>query len=139
MLADWFGLDTKIAIWQYSHMAMNIHADRLSLTFAALADPTRRAILSRLALGNADVSELMEPFVLRQPTISKHLNVLERAGLVVCTRDAQRRPRTLVAVPLKDVAEWLDPFRRFWEQKFAGLDDYLNEMQKKQKTRERKK
>ena len=120
-------------------MAMNIHADRLSLTFAALADPTRRAILARLALGNADVSELMKPFVLSQPTISKHLNVLERAGLVMCTRDAQRRPRTLVAVPLKDVAEWLDPFRRFWEQRFAGLDDYLNEMQKKQKTRERKK
>ena len=120
-------------------MAINAKTDRLSLTFAALADPTRRAILSRLALGNADVSELMEPFVLRQPTISKHLNVLERAGLVVCTRDAQRRPRTLVAVPLKDVAEWLDPFRSFWEQRFAGLDDYLNEMQKKQKTRERKK
>jgi DNA-binding transcriptional ArsR family regulator len=134
-----FGLDANIAIWQYSHMAINAKTDRLSLTFAALADPTRRAILSRLALGNADVSELMEPFVLRQPTISKHLNVLERAGLVVCTRDAQRRPRTLVAVPLKDVAEWLDPFRRFWEQRFAGLDDYLNEMQKKQKTRERKK
>jgi DNA-binding transcriptional ArsR family regulator len=134
-----FGLDANIAIWQYSHTAINGKTDRLSLTFAALADPTRRAILSRLALGNADVSELMEPFVLRQPTISKHLNVLERAGLVVCTRDAQRRPRTLVAVPLKDVAEWLDPFRRFWEQKFAGLDDYLNEMQKKQKTRERKK
>ena len=112
-------------------MAINAKTDRLSLTFAALADPTRRAILSRLALGNADVSELMEPFVLRQPTISKHLNVLERAGLVVCTRDAQRRPRTLVAVPLKDVAEWLDPFRRFWEQRFASLDDYLKEMQKK--------
>ena len=134
-----FGLDAYIVIWQYSHMAINAQADRLSLTFAALADPTRRAILSRLALGNADVSELMEPFVLSQPTISKHLNVLERAGLVVCTRDAQRRPRTLVAVPLKDVAEWLDPFRRFWEQKFASLDDYLKEMQKRQKTRKRTK
>jgi DNA-binding transcriptional ArsR family regulator len=115
-------------------MAINIHGDRLSLTFAALADPTRRAILARLALGNADVSELMKPFVLSQPTISKHLNVLERAGLVICTRDAQRRPRTLVAVPLKDIAEWLEPFRRFWEQKFATLDDYLKVMQKKQKT-----
>jgi DNA-binding transcriptional ArsR family regulator len=135
----YFGLDTYIAIWQYSHMAINAQADRLNLTFAALADPTRRAILSRLALGNADVSELMEPFVLSQPTISKHLHVLERAGLVVCTRDAQRRPRALVAVPLKDVAQWLDPFRRFWEQKFASLDNYLNEMQKKQKTREPKK
>src|SRR5580700_8909232 len=118
-------------------MAINEKTDRLSLTFAALADPTRRAILSRLALGNADVSELMEPFVLSQPTISKHLHVLERAGLVICTRDAQRRPRTLVAVPLKDVVEWLEPFRRFWEQKFASLDDYLKVMQKKQKTRGR--
>jgi DNA-binding transcriptional ArsR family regulator len=115
-------------------MAMNTHGDRLSLTFAALADPTRRAILARLALGNADVSELMKPFVLSQPTVSKHLNVLERAGLVMCTRDAQRRPRTLVAVPLKEIAEWLEPFRRFWEQKFASLDDYLKLMQKKKKT-----
>jgi DNA-binding transcriptional ArsR family regulator len=134
-----FELDAYIAIWQYSHMAINVQADRLSLTFAALADPTRRAILSRLALGKADVSELMEPFVLSQPTISKHLNVLERAGLVMCTRDAQRRPRTLVAAPLQGVAEWLGPFRRLWEQKFASLDDYLKEMQKKQKTRGRKK
>jgi DNA-binding transcriptional ArsR family regulator len=118
-------------------MAMNTHGNRLSLTFAALADPTRRAILARLALGNADVSELMKPFVLSQPTISKHLNVLERAGLVICTRDAQRRPRTLVAVPLQEIAEWLEPFRRFWEQKFASLDDYLKVMQKKQKTRGR--
>ena len=115
-------------------MTTNIHADHLSLTFAALADPTRRAILARLALGNADVSELMKPFVLSQPTISKHLNVLERAGLVMCTRDAQRRPRTLVAAPLKDIAEWLEPFRRFWERKFASLDDYLKVMQEKQKT-----
>ena len=115
-------------------MAINDHADRLSLTFAALADPTRRAILARLALGEADVSELMKPFVLSQPTISKHLNVLERAGLVVRTRDAQRRPRTLVAVPLRNIAEWLEPFRHFWEQKFASLDDYLKEMQKKEKT-----
>jgi DNA-binding transcriptional ArsR family regulator len=130
-------LDTYIAIWQYSHMAINAPADRLSITFAALADPTRRAILARLALGNADVSELMKPFALSQPTISKHLHVLERAGLVMCTRDAQRRPRTLVAVPLKDIDEWLEPFRRFWERKFASLDDYLKVLQKKQKTRER--
>jgi DNA-binding transcriptional ArsR family regulator len=105
-------------------------ADPLSLTFAALADPTRRAILARLALGEADVSELMKPFDLSQPAISKHLNVLERAGLVMRGRDAQRRPRTLVAVPLKDVAEWMEPFRRFWEAKFAGLDAYLKKMQK---------
>jgi DNA-binding transcriptional ArsR family regulator len=120
-------------------MAINAHADPLSLAFAALADPTRRAILVRLALGDADVSELMKPFVLSQPTISKHLNVLERAGLVRCTRDAQRRPRTLVAVPIKDIAEWIEPFRRFWEQKFASLDDYLKEIEKKEKTRGRPK
>jgi DNA-binding transcriptional ArsR family regulator len=104
--------------------------DPLSLTFGALADPTRRAILARLASGDADVSELMRPFDLSQPTISKHLNVLERAGLVVRARDAQRRPRTLVAVPLKDIADWMEPFRRFWEEKFGGLDEYLREMQK---------
>ena len=128
-----------IAIWQYSRMGMNMRADRLSLAFGALADPTRRAILDRLASGEADVSELMKPFALSQPTISKHLNVLERAGLVSCGRDAQRRPRTLVAVPLKDIADWMEPFRRFWEQKFAGLNDYLKGMQKKEKTRARKK
>jgi DNA-binding transcriptional ArsR family regulator len=128
-------LDYYIAIWQYIHMEINANTDRLSLTFAALVDPTRRAILVRLASGDADVSELMKPFVLSQPTISKHLNVLERAGLIICTRDAQRRPRTLMAVPLKDIAEWLEPFRRFWEQKFASLDDYLKEMQKKEKAR----
>ena len=104
--------------------------DPLSATFAALADPTRRAILARLASGDADVSELMKPFALTQPTVSKHLNVLERAGLVTRGRDAQRRPRTLVAVPLKDIAEWIEPFRRFWDQKFTGLDAYLKEMQK---------
>ena len=118
-------------------MAIDIQTDRLSLVFAALADPTRRGILARLASGDADVSELMKPFDLRQPTISKHLSVLERAGLVVRKRDAQRRPRTLVAVPLKDVADWIDPFRRFWEQKFASLDGYLKDMQKKEKTRGR--
>jgi len=128
-----------IATWQYIHMGMNVHADRLSLAFAALADPTRRAILARLASGEADVSELMKPFALSQPTISKHLNVLERAGLVMRGRDAQRRPRTLVAVPLKDIADWMDPFRRFWEQKFASLDTYLKEMQKKEKQRGRTK
>ena len=120
-------------------MAINQRADHLSLAFAALADPTRRAILARLASGDADVSELMKPFALSQPTISKHLNVLERAGLVRRGRDAQRRPRTLVAVPLKDIADWMEPYRRFWEQKFAGLDAYLKEMQKKEKKRERAK
>jgi DNA-binding transcriptional ArsR family regulator len=120
-------------------MAIDKTVDRLSSVFSALADPTRRAILARLASGDADVSELMKPFELRQPTISKHLRVLEHAGLVVRTRDAQRRPRTLVAFPLKDAANWIDPFRRFWEQKFASLDGYLEEMKKKEETRGRKK
>src|SRR6516225_1247392 len=119
-------------------MAMEMQSDSLSLVFAALADPTRRAILSRLAAGDADVSELMKPFDLRQPTISKHLGVLERAGLIVRKRDAQRRPRMLVAVPLRDIADWIEPFRRFWEQKFASLDGYLREMQKKEKARGQK-
>lgn len=116
-------------------MAIDGQTDGLSLVFAALADPTRRAILTRLASGDADVSELMKPFNLRQPTISKHLGVLERAGLVVRQRDAQRRPRTLVAVPLKNIADWIEPFRDFWEQKFTSLDGYLKEMQKKEKAR----
>jgi DNA-binding transcriptional ArsR family regulator len=119
-------------------MAIYRHDDRLSRAFAALADPTRRAILARLASGNADVSELMKPFELTQPTISKHLTVLERAGLVACTRDAQRRPRTLVAIPLKEVAEWLDPFRRFWEGRFERLDEHLKKMQQMEKLHARK-
>jgi DNA-binding transcriptional ArsR family regulator len=129
--------DSYIAVRQYSRMAIS-ELDSLSLAFGALADPTRRAILARLASGDADVSELMKPFDLSQPTISKHLNVLERAGLVIRGRDAQRRPRTLVAVPLKEIAEWMEPFRHFWEKKFVGLDEYLNEMQKKQMQKMRK-
>src|SRR6476646_7555156 len=109
-------------------MAINEGPDPLSLTFAALADPTRRAILARLASGDAVVSELMEPFALSQPAISKHLKVLERAGLVVRGRDAQRRPRTLVAEPLEDIDKWLESYRRFWESKFKRLDHYLNDM-----------
>jgi DNA-binding transcriptional ArsR family regulator len=120
-------------------MVMNVKADRLNAAFAALADPTRRAILTRLAAGDADVSELMKPFALSQPMISKHLNVLERAGLVRRGRDGQRRPRTLVAIPLKDVADWVKPYHRFWEQKFSRLDGYLIELNKKEKQRARKK
>jgi DNA-binding transcriptional ArsR family regulator len=112
--------------------------DALSLTFQALADPTRRAILARLAAGDADVSELMRPFAVSQPTISKHLKVLERAGLVARGRDAQRRPRTLVAAPLKDVDRWLESYRRSWENQFASLDDYLTKLQKKGKSRGRR-
>jgi DNA-binding transcriptional ArsR family regulator len=118
-------------------MAIRGQGDPLSQTFAALADPTRRAILARLASGDADVSELMQPFDLRQPTISKHLKVLERAGLVARGRDAQRRPRTLVVAPLKSIDEWLESYRRFWEQKFANLDRYLSELQKREKRRGR--
>lgn len=112
---------------------MHEETDRLSLAFGALADPTRRAILCRLASGDADVSELMKPFNLSQPTISKHLTVLERAGLVTRGRDAQRRPRTLVAVPLKEITDWMEPFRQFWEEKFVGLDGYLKKMQKNER------
>ena len=119
-------------------MEINGRADRLSLAFGALADPTRRAILARLASGDADVSELMKPFDLTQPTISKHLKVLERAGLVTRGRDAQRRPRALVAEPLKSIVEWIEPYQRFWEQRFAGLDSYLKDIQKKDKKRARK-
>lgn len=112
-------------MWKYSHMVMK-DADPLSLTFQALADPTRRAILARLASGDAAVSELMNPFALSQPAISKHLKVLERAGLVTRQRDAQRRPRSLVTAPLKTVDRWLESYRRSWEQQFASLDDYLD-------------
>src|ERR1700730_5978686 len=118
-------------------MVINERVDPLSRTFAALADPTRRAILARLASGDADVSELMKPFLLSQPTISKHLKVLERAGLVARGRDPQRRPRTLVAAPLKSIDEWLESYRRFWERKFASLDSYLSELRKKEKRRRR--
>jgi len=110
-------------------MAIHQVDHRLDLTFAALADPTRRAILARLASGDADVSELMKPFGLSQPTISKHLKVLEEAGLVARGRDAQRRPRSLVAAPLEAIDLWLDQYRRFWESRFERLDEYLREVQ----------
>jgi DNA-binding transcriptional ArsR family regulator len=107
--------------------------DSLDLVFGALADPTRRAILARLASGDADVSELMKPFHLSQPTISKHLGVLEQAGLVTRGRDAQRRPRKLVTIALKDVADWIEPFRHQWESRFNHLDKHLSSMKKKEK------
>jgi DNA-binding transcriptional ArsR family regulator len=102
--------------------------EQLDRAFQALADPTRRAILARLATGEATVSQLMEPFELSQPTISKHLKVLEDAGFIERGRDAQRRPRKLVAVALKDVADWIEPFRRQWEGRFDNLDGYLATM-----------
>ncbi len=108
--------------------------DRLSLTFAALADPTRRAILARLARGEATVTELAEPFKLSLPGVSKHLKVLQRAGLVRQGRNAQWRPCRLEAAPLKDVADWVEHYRRFWEESFDRLDDYLRELQNQEKT-----
>ena len=118
-------------------MVIGLADDPLSLTFAALADPTRRAILARLAGGAADVSELTQPFGLTQPAISKHLKVLERAGLVSVGRDAQRRPRSLVAAPLQDVDEWLELYRRFWEARFERLDAYMREVKRKRKSTHR--
>jgi len=105
----------------------------LNGTFGALADPTRRAILARLASGEATVSELGEPFEMSGPAISKHLKVLERAGLISRGREAQWRPCRLVGAPLKDAADWLEEYRRFWEDSFDRLDDYLSELQAKDK------
>ena len=107
--------------------------DRLDATFAALADPTRRAILARLASGEASVKELAEPFDISMPAVSKHLKVLEDAGLISSGRDAQRRPRRLIATPLADASKWLEDFRRFWEQSFERLDDLLEEMKAREK------
>ncbi|MGH2452879.1 MAG: ArsR/SmtB family transcription factor [bacterium] len=107
--------------------------DRLSTTFAALADPTRRAILARLARGEASVTELAEPFDMSLPGISKHLKVLQRAGLIARRRRAQWRPCRLEAGPLKEVTEWVEHYRRFWEQSFDRLDDYLRDLQRRQK------
>jgi DNA-binding transcriptional ArsR family regulator len=111
--------------------------DQLSVTFAALADPTRRAILARLARGEADVSELMKPFALTQPAISKHLDVLERAGLVMRRKDAQRRPRKLIAQPLAEATQWLQTYREFWGTSFARLDGVLSELRVAEKKRSR--
>jgi DNA-binding transcriptional ArsR family regulator len=111
--------------------------DRISTTFAALADPTRRAILARLADGEASVTELAAPFEMTLPAVSKHLKVLERAGLIARGRDAQWRPCRLEASPLKDVADWVGEYRRFWEASFDRLDQYLKEVQEKQKKEEK--
>jgi DNA-binding transcriptional ArsR family regulator len=105
--------------------------DRLDHTFAALADPTRRAILARLASGEATVTELARPFEISLPAISRHLKVLERAGLISRGREAQWRPRTLRAEPLKDAATWLEQYRQFWEQSLDRLEEHLRELQKK--------
>ena len=107
--------------------------DRLSVTFSALADPTRRAILARLISGAASVTELAEPFEMSLPAVSKHLKVLEHAGLITRGREAQWRPCQLEAGPLKDAADWLDHYRHFWEQSLDRLEDYLGELQEKEK------
>lgn len=106
-------------------------ADRLSSAFSALADPTRRAILARLALGEASVTELAEPFEMSLPAISKHLKVLEKAGMIAQSREKQWRPRRLEPAPLKEAADWLETYRRFWEGSFDRLDAYLTMLQAK--------
>ncbi len=112
--------------------------DRLTATFGALADPTRRAILARLTSGAASVTELAEPFDMSLPAVSKHLKVLERAGLIARGREAQWRPCRLEAGPLKEVDEWVERYRRIWEEKFDRLDAYLLELQRKEKKHGRK-
>jgi DNA-binding transcriptional ArsR family regulator len=114
---------------------MNATAERLNRTFAALADPTRRAILARLAAGEASVTELAEPFAMSLPAVSKHLKVLERAGLIARGRERQWRPSRLEAGPLKEVAEWTDRYRRFWEESYDRLDEYLEVLEKRGKER----
>jgi DNA-binding transcriptional ArsR family regulator len=109
---------------------MRLDSSRLDATFLALADPTRRAILARLARGTASVAELAEPFQISQPAISKHLKILERAGLVTAGQDRQRRPRRLEAGPLAEASAWLERYRAAWEASFERLDDLLEEMQR---------
>jgi DNA-binding transcriptional ArsR family regulator len=115
-----------------------VMSDKLSLTFAALGDPTRRAILERLAEGPSTVSELAEPFHMTMPAISKHLKVLERAGLISRTREAQKRPCKLEAEPLKQAVTWIEQYRRHWDERFDRLEDYLTELQSKERTKEKK-
>ncbi|HEY6179618.1 MAG TPA: metalloregulator ArsR/SmtB family transcription factor [Kofleriaceae bacterium] len=117
---------------------MTAHADRLDATFSALADPTRRAILARLAKGEASVMELAEPFAMSQPAISKHLKVLERAGLIARGRDAQRRPCRLVPAPLKVVDAWIERYRELWEESFQALDGVLEDLKQQERATRRK-
>jgi DNA-binding transcriptional ArsR family regulator len=115
-----------------------METDQLSTTFAALADPTRRAILARLASGECSVTELAEPFEMSMPAVSKHLRVLERAGLIVRGREAQWRPCRLAPAPLKDVAEWTERYRAIWEQRFDRLETYLQTLKAKETKHGRK-
>jgi DNA-binding transcriptional ArsR family regulator len=116
-------------------MTVATTTERLNRTFAALADPTRRAILARLAAGEASVTELAEPFAMSLPAVSKHLKVLERAGLIARGRDRQWRPSRLEAGPLKEVADWTERYRRYWEESYDRLDEYLEELQGRGKER----
>jgi DNA-binding transcriptional ArsR family regulator len=116
---------------------MHMPPDQLSTIFAALADPTRRAILARLAQGEASVKELAEPFAISPPAVTKHLKVLQRAGLITQGRQAQWRPCRLEAAPLKELADWLEDYRRFWDHSFQRLDEYLVELQQKEQKRDR--
>jgi DNA-binding transcriptional ArsR family regulator len=113
---------------------MSMAMDQLSTTFSALADPTRRAILARLTAGEATVKELSAPFAMSGPAVSKHLRVLERAGLITRGRDAQWRPCRLEAAPLEEVAEWAENYRRFWDASYERLDDYLQDLKEKERT-----
>jgi DNA-binding transcriptional ArsR family regulator len=113
-------------------------ADTLSLTFAALSDPTRRAILKRLAAGERSVTELAKPFKISLPAVTKHLKVLQRAGLISQGREAQRRPCKLEAAPLKDAADWVEQYRQFWDERLDRLEDYLREVQEEEKRHGRK-
>jgi DNA-binding transcriptional ArsR family regulator len=131
---DLAGLDAALRKPYYTNRLLNYmvsydRPDRLSLTLAALADPTRRAILAQLASGERSVSEIAQPFGMTLPGVSKHLKVLERAGLIARRRDAQRRPCRLEARPLRDVAEWAQQYRKFWDARLDRLDDYLAKMQ----------
>jgi DNA-binding transcriptional ArsR family regulator len=124
---------------KYASDNRRVSVERLNLAFGALADPTRRAILSRLASGEASVSDLARPFKMSLPAVSKHLKVLQRAGLVTQGREAQWRPCRLEAAPLKEVADWVERYRVYWEQSFDSLEDYLLKVQSKEEKRGRKK
>jgi DNA-binding transcriptional ArsR family regulator len=113
-------------------------SDRLDLTFAALADPTRRAIMARLALGEASVAELAAPFNMSQPAISKHLKVLENAGLIATGQDANKRPRRIDGGPMQEAVAWLEDYRKFWERRYDALDELLGQMQAKPPKSKRK-
>jgi DNA-binding transcriptional ArsR family regulator len=120
-------------------LVLHVTADRLDATFAALADPTRRAILARLARGEVSVMELARPFDMTQPAISKHLKVLERAGLISRGRDAQRRPCRLRAAPLREVNAWIERYREFWEASFDALDDVLEDLKRNDRAQPKRK